>query len=123
MSNESVLRQGVRTTFEVLGDLRTTVTYHSVVIGDYNPSTDSTTTTVTDTELKVQLVREKHSENDFLIPDKSSQRILVCGLDLIDAGIVPNEDDYFTINGEVWEAADFKPSPADALYTFFVRLP
>lgn len=111
----------VRKAFQTVGDLKQTVSYTRVVPGIYDPATDTTSDTVTTTEIEVIPVALTDKELEwFPSVESATQKLLIKAEDLT---AVPTLSDYVTIDGVKWEVKRTKQVPGGALYTVFIQEP
>jgi hypothetical protein len=102
-----------------IGDLKATLTYVQVTVGNYNPTTDVVATTlVTHTLVKCALVKLSEADLDWFPANARGQKCLIPYLNLT---ITPKEDDYVEIDGERWDIHKIKPLPGTPVHILYLR--
>jgi hypothetical protein len=102
-----------------IGDLKSSVTYVQVTPGNYNPTTDTVSTTeTTHSAVQCALVKLSEQDLDWFPANARGQKCLIPYLNLT---ITPKEDDYLTIDGERWDVYKIKPLPGTPVHVLFLR--
>jgi len=120
MGYRALVKDLVEQTFTGIGDLAETATFHRVTSdGTYNPSTGTTTDTITNVTLpKVVLAKYKKAETDGETIRETDQKVLIPYNDLTTK---PETVDYLTINGVRWEIVSVEGVPGDSLWILQAR--
>lgn len=132
MGIKQTVRDAVTTAIAAIGDLADTITYESVALGSYNPTTDAMTSTNTTKTVSGLVYNEADAELDGLIDRTSTSGraagqmrnvkfVLIAG-DALDP-VVPKEADYMTILTVRYEVVAISAIPGQAGYIFTVRKP
>jgi hypothetical protein len=120
MGLRDTLRASVKAAFRALGDLVTNVTFESVTVGAYDPTSDAhANTTVSYVIPEVVLVGLTEAESQWFPPDRVTQKMLIAAVDL---PVVPKNDDHVLIDGTTWMIIRVKGVPGTSLWTVFLQV-
>ena len=120
MGLSATISAGVIKAFETVGDVKKTITYHSVSIGVFDPTLDTRADTVTDYSVDVIETTIKQAEQDWTPVVRDSKKILIPAANL---AVTPNENDYVTLDGLTWEIIKINGVPGGSLHILFIRQP
>lgn len=109
---------GVKKAIALADDVRATMTYTRVVLGVYDPVTDTRTNTTTNYTLTTALVGLSNMEVDYWPADIVTQKIIIASADL---PITPQVTDYVTINAIRWEVKRVKSAPGGSLFVVYIQ--
>lgn len=113
----------VSNSFNILGDLRETISVNFVTgTGSYDPATDTQAQTIsTVSNLKVVFARFTIDEIDSSIVVETDMKVLIPALDI--GTVQPKETDYFIENqtGFRWNVVKSRSVPGNSVYIIHVR--
>lgn len=123
MVSPVLLKKMVKKALDVVGTdpsgLQVLVTYTQLTPGVYNPATDvmGGLTTVYNS-VPAMLVTTKDEERDWIAADVNAQKALIAYENL---PIVPEQQDYLTIDGDRWEIKKIKPLPGKPVHILYIQ--
>lgn len=121
MALSDTFLDAVETIFDSLDDLVKSVEYHRVVPGDtYDPATNVANDSDTTTTVRGALIRGRVDEKDFQVPEETSARLIVPGVDLPSGA--PASTDYVVIDSVRYEIITQRPLDVFAII-FYLRAP
>jgi hypothetical protein len=103
---------------KIAGDIAVDVTFRHVVIGTYNPVTDTYDRTETEFTVKGVLTRAKRDEDDFTPVVDDTMKLLIPQKSFT---VPPDDSDEVLISGHKYEIVQLKTDPAEALWVFSIR--
>jgi hypothetical protein len=123
MVSPVLLKKMVKKALDIVGTdpsgLQILVTYTQLTPGLYDPATDTMGgITTAYTSVPAMLVATKDEERDWINADVNSQKALIAYENL---PIVPEQQDYLTIDGDRWEIKKMKMLPGTPVHILYIQ--
>jgi hypothetical protein len=117
MALSDTLRNAYLAAQSAADDAKTEFTYTHVMVGVYDPATDTHSTVTSDVALELFMYGLDETELDWFPADWEVQKTIVHATDL---AALPDTSDYVTIDGVIWRINRVKTLPGNEIFILYL---